>query len=77
MKTVFCALMLINAVILAHAQEKSLPLYPGGVPNAKPIPKTYIEKIDKDWIYKVTAPTIIRYLPEKGLANGTSIIIFP
>lgn len=77
MKTILCALMLISAVILAHAQEKPLPLYPDGVPNAKPIPKTYIEKINKDWIYKVTTPAITPYLPVKGTANGAAIVIFP
>ncbi|MDB4918669.1 alpha/beta hydrolase [Mucilaginibacter sp.] len=77
MKTILCALMLMSAVILTHAQEKPWPLYPNGVPNAKPTPKTYIEKIDKDWIFKVTTPTITPYLPGKGTANGAAIIIFP
>jgi acetyl esterase/lipase len=77
MKTILCALMLISSVILTHAQEKPLPLYPNGVPNAKPAPKSYVERIDKDWIFKVTTPTIIPYLPAKGTANGAAIIIFP
>jgi acetyl esterase/lipase len=77
MKVILCTLMLMSAVILTNAQEKPLPLYPNGVPNAKPTTKTYIEKIDKDWIYKVTTPTIIPYFPGNGTANGTAIIIFP
>lgn len=77
MKPILCCLMLMCAVILTHAQEKPLLLYPNGVPNAKPTPKTYVEKINKDWIYKVTTPTIIPYLPAKGTANGTAIVIFP
>ena len=77
MKIILCTLMLMSAVILTNAQEKPLPLYPNGVPNAKPTPKTYVEKVDKDWIYKVITPTIIPYFPGKGTANGTAIIIFP
>ena len=77
MKTVLCALMLMCAVVLTHAQEKPLPLYPNGVPNAKPTPKTYIEKDDKGWASFVSIPTITPYLPEKGTANGTAIVIFP
>lgn len=77
MKTILCAFMLISAVILTHAQEKSLPLYPNGVPNAKSIPKSYVEKTNGDWITYVINPTITPYLPAKGTANGTAIVIFP
>lgn len=75
MKTAFCALMLMCSAIICHAQET--PLYPNGVPNSKPTPKTYAEKWDKDWASKVSVPTITPYLPEKGKANGTAIIVFP
>ena len=77
MKIVLCALMLMSAVTLTYAQEKPVPLYPNGVPNAKPTPKSYVEKIDKDWISYVITPTITPYLPVKGTANGTAIVIFP
>ena len=59
------------------AQEKSIPLYPNGVPNSKPTPATYIEQTGKDWLSHVSIPTITPYLPEKGKATGTAIIIFP
>jgi acetyl esterase/lipase len=77
MKIVLCALMLMSAVTLNYAQEKPVLLYPNSVPNAKPTPKSYIEKIDKDWISYVIIPTITPYLPVKGTANGTAIVIFP
>jgi acetyl esterase/lipase len=77
MKIILCVLILMSEVILASAQEKQLPLYPNGVPNAKHIPKTYVEKIDKDWASFVSIPTITPYLPEKGTATGTAIVIFP
>jgi acetyl esterase/lipase len=77
MKVILFTLMLISAVISTNAQETPLPLYPNGVPNAKPTPKTYIEKVDKDWISVVSIPTMTPYLPAKGTANGTAIVIFP
>lgn len=52
-------------------------MYPNGVPNSKPTPAKYIEKNDKDWVTMVSIPTITPYFPEKGIANGTAIVIFP
>ena len=69
--------MLFSAVTIARAQEKPMLLYPDGVPNAKPTPKTYVEKTDKDWITKVSIPTITPYFPAKGTANGTAIVVYP
>lgn len=71
--------MLISLV--ACAQEQPIKLYPdGGVPNSKPAPANYVEKLDKVngyWISDVTDPDITPYLPAKGIANGTAILIFP
>ena len=61
----------------ACAQQKPIPLYPNGVPNSKPAPDTYKEKIDGYSISMVTEPTITPYFPEKEKATGTAIIIFP
>ena len=77
MKTALCALMLISVAAIARAQEKPMPLYPDGIPNAKSTPKSYVEKTDKDWITKVSVPTITPYFPAKGTANGTAIVIYP
>jgi len=63
--------------MFSRAQEKEIPLYPAGVPNSKPTPATFIEKNDKGWLTMVSTPTITPFLPEKGMANGTAIIIFP
>jgi len=67
----------MSAVILTRAQEKAIPLYPDGVPNSKPTPASYVEKNDKGWVTTVSIPTITPYLPQKGTANGTAIVIFP
>jgi acetyl esterase/lipase len=69
--------MLFSAVAVVRAQEKPMLLYPDGVPNSKLTPKTYVEKNDKDWITKVSIPTLTPYFPAKGTANGAAIVIFP
>ncbi len=77
MKIILCTLIFMSSVILTNAQEKAIPLYPDGVPNSKQAPKTYVEKNDKEWITLVSKPTITPFLPAKGTANGTAIVIFP
>lgn len=67
--------MLISQVLFA--QEKPIPLYPNGVPNSKPTPPGYVEKIANDWITDVSVPTITPYFPGKGKATGTAVIVFP
>jgi acetyl esterase/lipase len=63
--------------MFSSAQQRSIPLYPDGVPNSKPAPASYVEKNDKEWVTFVSVPTITPYSPEKGMANGTAVIIFP
>jgi acetyl esterase/lipase len=65
---------------LIFAQEKPIPLYPNGIPNSKPTPAAYVEKMEKsddEWVTLVSMPTLTPFLPEKGTANGTAIVIFP
>lgn len=69
--------MLMSAAILTQAQEGPLPLYPNGVPNAKPVPATYIEKSNNGLVSCVSISTITPYLPANGMANGIVILIFP
>lgn len=77
-KQIFAAIILTTTTTLAFSQEKPLPLYPNGVPNSKPTPGTYVEITDKNnWITKVSTPTLTPYLPAKGMANGTAVVICP
>lgn len=75
MRTITATLMLMSVAMFTLAQQKPLPLYPDGVPNSKPAPASYTEKIEDNRISFVTNPTITPFLPEKG--NGTAIVIFP
>ncbi|HWD88126.1 MAG TPA: alpha/beta hydrolase [Mucilaginibacter sp.] len=75
--SLFLPMMFLSAVF---AQQKEIPLYPNGIPNSKPTPVNYVEKTDTAqnyWITDVSIPTITPYLPEKGKATGTAIIVFP
>jgi acetyl esterase/lipase len=76
MKTILFALMLMTTA--TFAQEKAILLYPDGVPNSKPAPADYVEKLDeKSFLSEVTVPTLIPYLVAKDKSNGTAVIICP
>jgi acetyl esterase/lipase len=79
MKKHFLAIMILSLFSLRlFAQDApSIPLYPNGVPNSKPAPATYVEKIVNGSGSMVTDPTITPYFPEKGKANGTAIVVCP
>src|SRR5690242_18579826 len=74
--SLFSLFIMISSVRL-FAQDKAIPLYPNGVPNSKPAPAEYVEKNENERVGMVTDPTITPYLPEKGKANGTAVIICP
>src|SRR6202012_1828489 len=60
------------------AQQKPILLYPNGVPNSKPAPANYVEKMDQNnFISGVTIPTLIPYFVDRAKANGTAVIICP
>src|ERR1700761_178711 len=70
--------LLIFSGFFAFAQEPApITLYPDGVPNAKPAPAGYAEQTVKESVTKVTNPVLIPFFPERGMANGTAVIIFP
>jgi acetyl esterase/lipase len=77
-KNILTALILTVSTTAAFSQQVPMPLYPNGVPNSKPTPATYVETInDTFWINNVSIPTLTAYVPEKGTANGTAIVICP
>jgi acetyl esterase/lipase len=70
--------ILLLSIATANAQDaKQLPLYPNDVPNSKKTPDTYIEQNMAGRVSKVTVPSLTAYLPEKGTANGTAVIMMP
>jgi len=70
-------LLLMLLAITVFAQEKAIKLYPKGVPNSKPAPADYVEDDSNNHARLVTDPTITPYLPEKGKATGTAVVVCP
>jgi len=77
MKFIPAILILITTTAFAQ-KSQPVPLYPNGVPNSKPAPKSYVEVMgDDSFLMKVTTPTITPYFPDKDKANGAAVIICP
>lgn len=72
-------LLSISSPVLA--QQPVIPLYPGVAPgseNAKQKEREVISPTDNQpRIRNVTQPTLTAFLPERGKANGTAIVIAP
>lgn len=78
MKKVILILVLASFFKLSYGQEKTIPLYEGMIPNSKIAPADYVEHIDSSGLTRnLSNPGITPYLPEKGTATGTAIIICP
>lgn len=77
MKKIFTLALALSWGLLVFAQPKPIKLYPKGIPNSKPAPAGYTEKTVNQTTTMVTEPTLTPYLPEKGKANGTAVIICP
>ena len=77
-KLFLATMVLTISATISYGQEKPIPLYPQGVPNAKPTPAGYVENIDaRSTIFKVSIPTLTPYFPLKGTANGAAIVVCP
>jgi acetyl esterase/lipase len=75
----FVFLSLVFLVPYCNAQQV-IPLYQGKVPNSKSVKneEQRVANSDVDSLTSdVSVPTLSVYLPPKGLANGTSVIICP
>lgn len=73
-------LLCLSVTGSAYAQQPVIPLYPGVAPgseNAKQKEVTFVNPDKQTRIRNVTQPTLTAYLPERGKASGTAIIIAP
>jgi acetyl esterase/lipase len=77
MRFLFTLAIITGFITSVVAQQKPIPLYPNGVPNSKPAPADYVEKMDHDFMFGVTQPTLIPYFLAKDKANGAVVIICP
>src|SRR5690606_34024801 len=57
--------------------QTEIPLYPGPIPNSKPVADQEEVAADGAVIRKVSRPTLTVFLPPKEKATGTAVIICP
>ncbi len=77
MKAVKLIVLLMLLESISSAQEYTLPLYSGAIPNSKAGQREKIEKSDITVITNVQVPDIAVYLPTKKFATGQAVVICP
>lgn len=75
-------LLLVSFITMAHTTkaQNTILLYNGPIPGAKPAANKEKSDTAADGmvrVSRVSIPTMSIYLPEKGKATGTAVIIFP
>lgn len=56
--------------------QQTIPLYPGDIPNAQPVPDGEVVSASQN-VVNVSRQTLRIYLPPKEKANGTAVIVCP
>lgn len=75
-KIFFMALFTASLSILRGNAQNIIPLYGDSIPNARPAANT--ETIDSlGHAANVSSPTLTFYMPERGKATGTAVVICP
>lgn len=82
MKKFNLTLILLAILTGPVVAQEVIPIYNGPIPGAKPVPESYKELsvAGNDGVIrvsKVSIPTVTVYLPEKGNATGTAVLICP
>lgn len=72
----FAALLFMMSVITTGLFAQSIPLFPDGVPNAKPKPSTYKERNDGNSYWDVTIPTLTPFVLKDGRPH-TAVLVIP
>lgn len=72
---------LLISVVMANAQQKNIPLYPGAAPGSENWnwneAVTYQNQYNTKKVYNVTRPSLEVFLPDASIATGTAVIICP
>ena len=80
MKKICFFTMIWMVTTMAVNAQQVIPLYDGAIPNSKPSAGyKEITRTDggRQFIDKVTVPTLTVFLPAEGKANGTSVVVLP
>jgi acetyl esterase/lipase len=75
----FMLFLTVLASLTSAAQQQVIPLYPGVAPGSEGWTRKEATAMTEKgpMVRNVVKPTITAYLPNKGKANGTAIIIAP
>ena len=63
--------------MMAQAQQQTINLYQGAVPNSKPTKLVDQTSLEQGMFRRVANPQLEVYAPEAGKANGAAVIIIP
>lgn len=82
MRKVYCSLFVLVLITQSLMAQEVIKIYSDKIPGQKAVPQSFkeINEMGDDGILrvsKVSVPTITAYLPEKGKATGTAVIICP
>ena len=72
-------LVALSLITLNSYSQQVMPLYPSGIPNAKPAPNTESSSTNDGILVigNVSQPTLTVYLPAESKATGEAIIVVP
>src|SRR6201985_438486 len=80
MKKLIVFILFVSYLPVYTNAQKTIPLYPGSIPNSKPTPDEEKSALDNNGaviLSKISRPTLTLFLPPKDKANGTAVIICP
>jgi len=81
MKTINASIVIILFCLAIVNAQEVIPLYEGQAPGSESWnwnEAAYInEAFNLNIVYNVSNPTLIAFLPDEGMANGTAIIVAP
>lgn len=76
MKYLLFSCLLASLLQLNSTAQTLIPLYDGKIPNSLPA-ENQEQEVDQKTLKNVSVPSLLMYSPEKGTANGTTIIVCP
>jgi len=81
MRKILILVSFLHVATFSFAQETVIPLYNGPAPGSESWnwdEAVYTNsQMKANIVYNVSKPTLIAYLPSKGTANGTAVIVAP
>jgi acetyl esterase/lipase len=71
---------LLGVSVSSFAQHRAVPIWPGAAPGSENWTQketTFPSPQKETWVRNVVKPTLTVYLPARGKANGTAVVVCP